>query len=85
MLLIPYAFVVGIFLLYALFNVYHLVYYGATSRVSFVFTFTFLAGAVIIMAVSWWVLKDYNWAQTVVFAPFGGGVAAHAGNLNVGF
>lgn len=72
LLLVPYAIVVVIFLVFALLNVYHLVHYGATTRVSFVFTFVFLAGSVIILAASWWYLRDAEWSSQIVLSLFNG-------------
>ncbi|MEA3249148.1 MAG: hypothetical protein U9Q03_02205 [Patescibacteria group bacterium] len=67
LLLIPYFIAVGGFLLFAALNVYHLITYGATTRTSFLFTFGFLAGSVLIAYASWWFLHDIDWAREITF------------------
>jgi hypothetical protein len=69
--LIPYGLVVLFFALFAVINVYHLVHYGATTGVSFVVTFLFLAGAVFIMFFTWQALAGVDWGREVNLAiPF---------------
>lgn len=69
--LIPYGLVILFFALFAVINVYHLVHYGATTGVSFVVTFLFLAGAVFIMFFTWQALVGVDWGREVHLAiPF---------------
>jgi len=67
LLLIPYFIAVAAFLIFALLNVYHLIAYGATTKVSFLFTFVFLAGSTFIAYVSWMYLKDVDWTAQIMF------------------
>jgi hypothetical protein len=73
LLLIPYLLVVLLSLLLAVLNVYHLVHYGATTKTSFLFTFVFVAGLVVIAVASWLALGGINWGDSVGFSLFGGG------------
>jgi len=72
LLLIPYSIIVLLFLLLAVLNVYHLICYGATTRISFLFTFLFVAGTLAIAFFSWQALGDVVWSSTVSFSPFSG-------------
>lgn len=65
LLLIPYLIAVAGFLIFAILNVFHLITYGATTRTSFIFTFVFLAGTVLIAYASWWALNDINWSSSI--------------------
>jgi len=67
LLLIPYGIAVILFLIFALLNVYHLIAYGATTKVSFLFTFVFLAGSSFIAYASWLYLKDIDWSAQIMF------------------
>jgi hypothetical protein len=69
--LIPYGLTLIFFALLAVINVYHLVHYGATSGVSFVVTFMFLAGAAFILFFTWQAVGDTDWSQQIDVAPFG--------------
>jgi len=73
LLLIPYFIAVGGFLLFAVLNVYHLITYGATTRTSFLFTFIFLAGAVLIAFGSWYFLSGIDWSAPITFSLMQGG------------
>lgn len=64
--LIPYTLVIGFAVIIALFTVYHLVRYGATTKISFVITFIFFAGSVYLFFFTWSALKDTDWDQSVV-------------------
>jgi hypothetical protein len=72
--LIPYGLVVIFFAVMAIINVYHLVHYGATTGVSYVVTFLFLAGGVFILFFTWWALQGTDWGRDVgLIMPFAGG------------
>lgn len=64
--LIPYTLVMSFAVIIALFTVYHLVRYGATTKVSFVMTFIFFAGSVYLFFFTWSALKDTDWNRPVV-------------------
>ena len=66
--LIPYGIVLLFFIIFSLINITHLIRYGATTGVSLFMTFIFLAGAVIILFVSWQILGTINWGQPIVFS-----------------
>jgi hypothetical protein len=68
--LVPYAIIVMFFAVLAIINVYHLVHYGATTGVSFVVTFLFLAGGAFILFFTWQAVAGADWSQTVSFTPF---------------
>jgi hypothetical protein len=63
--LVPYAIVVAVFLVFAFFNIHHLIRYSATTGSSFIFTALFLMGSTAIFAATWFVLGDVDWARTV--------------------
>jgi|GEM_PF-1130513 hypothetical protein len=63
--LLLYAAVVGFFAVLAVVNVMHLVRYGATTRVSFIITFLFLAGAAVILFATWQLLAFTDWTQPI--------------------
>lgn len=72
LLLIPYFLVVLVSLVLAVMNVYHLVHYGATTKTSFLFTFIFVAGLLVIAAISWMALAGLGWSDSISFSIFGG-------------
>jgi hypothetical protein len=75
LILIPYALVVGFFAVMALIHVQHLIHYGATTKISFVATFAFLAGATLVLFTTWYLLRGTDWSQQAVIGlpKFGGG------------
>ncbi|MBU0625711.1 hypothetical protein KKF05_05220 [Patescibacteria group bacterium] len=75
LLLIPYLLAILLFLVLAVLNVYHLIRYGATTGTSFVFTFIFMAGAVIIAFVSWQMLAQIDWTTSVGFSLYSSSAA----------
>lgn len=66
--LIPYALVVLFFIVMAIINVHVLVYYGATTKMSFIVTFLFLAGGTLILFATWHALQGTDWTQQISFA-----------------
>lgn len=66
-LLIPFGLAVAFFVVLAFINVYHLVHYGATTGVSFLVTFLFLAGGVFVLFFTWQELRDVDWSQSMDF------------------
>jgi hypothetical protein len=72
--LLPYGLVVVFFAVMAIINVSYLVHYGATTAVSFVVTFLFLAGGVFILFFTWQGLQGTDWGRTINLpVPFVGG------------
>lgn len=65
LILIPYAFVVGFFAVMALIHVQHLIHYGATTKISFIATFAFLSGAVLVLFTTWYLLQGTDWSQQI--------------------
>ncbi|MBI4457823.1 hypothetical protein HY633_02570 [Candidatus Uhrbacteria bacterium] len=63
-LLIPYALIAASFMVMAMVNIYHLVHYGATTRMSFVITFVFYAVSVLIIFFTLQALEGTDWSQT---------------------
>lgn len=81
LLLVPYAIIVAIFLLFAALNVLHLVHYGETTHVSFILTAVFFLGTVLVVSVTWFALSDVDWTR-----PVSVGFAQHAPSIaNDGF
>lgn len=71
LILLPYGIVVILFLLLAVYNVYNLVRYGATTNASFLATFCFLAGATFVLFFTWHALREVDWGQQIDLAtPF---------------
>ena len=64
--LIPYGFVVLFFLLLAFINIFHIIHYGATTQVSFIVTFLFLAGAAYILFFTWQTLGGVDWNHEII-------------------
>ncbi|MEK9152758.1 MAG: hypothetical protein AAB692_05320 [Patescibacteria group bacterium] len=62
-LLVPYILIAATFMILALVNIYHLVNFGATTRVSFAITFIFYAGSVLILFFTWQALQGTDWQQ----------------------
>ena len=69
LILIPYALVLGLCLGYAAFAIHHLIHYGATTRLSFLVTFSYLAGTVFILFFTWQTLAGVNWSEPIEIAP----------------
>ncbi|KPJ84991.1 hypothetical protein AMJ57_04855 [Parcubacteria bacterium SG8_24] len=73
-LLIPYALAIVFFMIFAAFNIHHLMRYGATTRVSYIITFIFLSGSVLLLFISWQMLGGVDWSQQMTFGtPFSDG------------
>ena len=63
--LIPYGLFLAVFLIFALINVYHMVHYGATTFISFLVTFAFMAGSAFILYFTWQLLAGVDWGMPV--------------------
>ncbi|MFC1639081.1 hypothetical protein ACFL26_02315 [Patescibacteria group bacterium] len=69
LLLIPYGLAVIVFLVFASLHVYHLIHYGAATKIGFTATFIFFAGTVLIAGLSLWMLGGYDWSAPISFTP----------------
>jgi len=70
--LVPYAVLLVIGLFVATVSAYHLVHYGATTRISFIVTFIFYAGTVLLLFTTWVLLKDVAWEEPLTIGPAAG-------------
>ena len=75
LLLIPYAIFLIVFLVFAIVNVYHLIHYGQTTKVSFGVTFVFFAMTALILFLTWKGLQGVDWTYPIdiAFPTFGSG------------
>jgi hypothetical protein len=65
-LLIIYCLVVASFIVFAIFNLYHLFNFGFLSFLSFLMTFIFLAGAILILFITYTLAVPIDWSQTII-------------------
>jgi hypothetical protein len=65
-LLIAYGLVVAAFIVFAIFNLYHLFSFGFLSFLSFGMTFIFLAGAILILFITYKFAVQIDWSQTLI-------------------
>ena len=63
--LIPYAIILILAMVVAAVSTFHLIQFGATSKISFIVTFTFFAGTVLLLSLTWFSLRDVDWQQPV--------------------
>jgi len=63
--LIAYYIFLAIFVLFALFAIYHLARFVPPSSIAFFTTYIFLAGAVLVIFLSWQALQGVDWTQTI--------------------
>jgi len=64
--LILYGILVGIFVIYAFVNLYHLFVYGFLSYLSFLMTFLFLAISILILFITYKYGLQIDWSQTFI-------------------
>lgn len=64
LLLIPFGVFILFFILYAFFNIYHLLRFATYTFGSYLLATVFIGGAVIISAVSYLYLSPYDWTVT---------------------
>ena len=67
-LLIPYAIFVISFFVFGFFNLYHMIAYGFVSASSFVATFLFLAGATIVLFLSYSIGTTIDWGTAITIS-----------------
>ena len=70
--LILYLIVSGIFLLYALFNLYHIFRYGHFDAASYFMTGFFIAGFILIVFVSFVFINQIDWQHSIQLLKFNG-------------
>lgn len=61
--LIIYGLGLAIFVIFSLFNLYHLFVYGFLSYASFLATFLFLAGTVVVLFLTYQIGSQIDWTQ----------------------
>jgi len=64
--LIFYGILAAIFVIMALVNLFHLFAYGFLSYLSFLMTFIFLAGTVLILFITYKLGLQIDWSQTFI-------------------
>ncbi|HBR80364.1 TPA: hypothetical protein DEA21_01785 [Candidatus Uhrbacteria bacterium] len=64
LLFLPFGFVIGLFLIYGLFNIYHLLRFATYNLGSYFVTVLFIGGAVILAAISIIYITNYDWTLT---------------------
>jgi len=69
LLLVPYAIFLLLIGLFALFNIGHLVRYGARNSVGFFVTFVYVCGLAIIMFMTWRYMPALDWNEPVPLVP----------------
>ncbi|MFA5413690.1 MAG: hypothetical protein WC348_04105 [Patescibacteria group bacterium] len=62
--LIAYYIFLGLFILFSLFAVYHMVRFVPLSSIGFFTTYIFLAGAAIIIFATWQEIQLIDWTQS---------------------
>ncbi|OGY41441.1 MAG: hypothetical protein A2Y82_00810 [Candidatus Buchananbacteria bacterium RBG_13_36_9] len=67
--LIIYGLGLACFTIYAIFNLYHLFAFGFLNFISFLATFLFLAGTIIILFLTYQIGSQIDWTQTLII-PF---------------
>lgn len=66
-ILIPFAIIVLLFVVFAFFNLYHLFSYGFLSFYSFLITFIFLGMTVLILFITYQLALPLDWMQIITF------------------
>jgi len=82
--LIPYGLIAAFVAAFAIFNIHHLVHYGATTRLSYVITAVFLFGVAFISILTWYQLRGVDWKQPISLTPrISGPALMEADNQNI--
>jgi len=63
--LLAYFIFLAIFALFSLFAIYHLAKFVPPSSIAFFTTYIFLAGAILIIFITWQELRGVDWTQVV--------------------
>ena len=64
---IPFLVLVGVWLIFAFFNIYHTLKFGYVDYISYVFTFFFLGATIITLYIAFILLIDINWYLAINF------------------
>ncbi len=78
LLLVPYGLILAIVAVFAVFNLHHLIEHGATTRLSYAVTLTFLVGVTAILLLTWQGLSRVDWRQPISLTPPTAGLSAPA-------
>ncbi len=65
-LLIGYGIFAVVFLVFAIINLYHMFNYGFLNFESFLMTFIFIAGTVLIFFITYELARQIDWIQTFI-------------------
>ena len=64
-LLIIYLALIGIMLIFALYNIYHIIRFGTLKSYTLLISFIFISGIIIILFSAYQNLKDINWHEQI--------------------
>lgn len=64
--LLAYFVFLAIFTIFSIFAIYHLAKFVPPSSLAFFTTYIFIAGAILIIFVTWQALREVDWTQTVL-------------------
>ncbi|OGY44251.1 MAG: hypothetical protein A2729_04905 [Candidatus Buchananbacteria bacterium RIFCSPHIGHO2_01_FULL_39_14] len=64
-----YLLAVGVFLLFTLFNVYHLIRFGFLNLTNIIVTAFFIGVSIMILLISWQAINQFNWNQMIILTP----------------
>lgn len=67
--LVLYGLAAAFVAVFAFFNIYHLLHYGATTRLSYVITMTFIVGVTVIFFLTAQQLRGVDWDQPISLTP----------------
>ena len=66
LILIPYGLLLAIFAIFSIVSLLHLVRYGSRTFFSFFVTFIYLAGTVLLLYSTAFLLSDVDWATSLI-------------------
>lgn len=69
LILIPFAIILMLVMIMATISTFHLIRFGATTKISFAVTFAFFAGTVLLLFFTWFNLRGVDWQQPVSIGP----------------
>jgi hypothetical protein len=64
---IPFLFLIGMWMIFAFFNIFHALKFGYINYISYFMTFILLGATVIILFIGYDLLSEVNWYQTFSF------------------
>lgn len=65
-ILYVYLGLVGLFIIFCLVDLYHVVRFGFLNSTTVGMTFVFIAGSAILLFISYTYLKDIDWSQQII-------------------